>query len=95
VAAEVFLKDASLSTSGSSEKFFRAGGRVYSHIMDPRTGFPATGTASVSVVAERAIDSEAWTKAFFVNGSAWTTANRPQTMRVFVCEDNRTCVWID
>ena len=41
---EVFLNDASLSTSGSTEKFFRAEGGVYAHIMDPRTGFPAEAT---------------------------------------------------
>ena len=33
----------SLSTSGGYEKFFFAGGRAYSHIMDPRTGHPADG----------------------------------------------------
>ena len=56
---EVFLKDMSLSTSGSYEKFFWADGRTYTHIMDPRTGYPAQGTASVSVLAPRTIDSEA------------------------------------
>ena len=49
VAATVFLKDSSLSTSGSYEKFFWADGRRYAHIIDPRTGYPAQGTASVSV----------------------------------------------
>ncbi len=38
--AEVYLKDESMSTSGNYEKFFHAEGRVYSHIMDPRTGWP-------------------------------------------------------
>jgi thiamine biosynthesis lipoprotein len=96
-AAEVFLKDASLSTSGGYEKFFRAGGRPYSHIMDPRTGHPAAGTSSVSVLAPRAIDSEAWTKAFFVNGRAWTVERRPAGFRVFMCDDRApaACDWIE
>ncbi len=68
-AAVVFLKDESLSTSGSYEKFFWAGGRRYSHIMDPRTGYPARGTASVSVLAPRTIDSEVWAKPYFINGT--------------------------
>jgi thiamine biosynthesis lipoprotein len=95
-AAEVFLRDASLSTSGSYEKFFRAGGAVYSHIMDPRTGFPARGSSSVSVIAPRTIDSEAWTKAYFVNGRAWAAAHvRPGT-RVLMCDDSdqAACRWL-
>src|SRR5438093_13480214 len=59
--AEVFLKDMSLSTSGSYEKFFWANGRRYSHVMNPHTGYPARGASSVSVIASRTIDSEAWT----------------------------------
>src|SRR5947209_3768925 len=55
-AADVFLKDMSMSTSGSYEKFFKAEGRIYAHIMDPRTGFPAQGSVSVSVVAPRTLD---------------------------------------
>jgi thiamine biosynthesis lipoprotein len=95
--ADVFLKDQSLSTSGSYEKFFRAGGRVYSHIMDPRTGFPATGTSSVSVVAPRTIDSEAWTKACFINGPAWAARHRPAGTRVFMCDDSprAACRWVE
>jgi thiamine biosynthesis lipoprotein len=95
-AAEVFLKNASLSTSGSYEKFFRAGGRTYSHLIDPRTGYPAQGTASVSVIAPRTIDSEAWAKPYFINGRAWTAANRLAQLRVLFCEDapHRTCQWI-
>ena len=61
VAQEVVLKDESMSTSGNYEKFFLAEGKRYSHIMDPRTGFPARGMLSVSVIAPRCIDSEAWT----------------------------------
>ena len=41
----------SMSTSGNYEKFFRADGKIYSHIMDPRTGYPAQGMLSVSVIA--------------------------------------------
>jgi len=96
-AAEVFLKDMSLSTSGSYEKFFWADGRRYAHIIDPRTGHPAQGTASVSVMAPRTIDSEAWAKPYFINGRAWTAAHKPANVRVFVCDDTRqqeACAWV-
>jgi len=95
-AAEVFLKDMSLSTSGSYEKFFRAEGRIYAHIMDPRTGYPAQGTSSVSVVAPRTIDSEAWAKPYFVNGRQWAVRHKPKEFRVFFCEDRteQPCAWL-
>jgi len=93
-AAEVYLKDLSMSTSGSYEKFFEAEGKVYSHIMDPRTGWPAKGVLSVSVLAPATLDSEAWTKPFFVNGAAWTRAHLPEGFRVFLCEDPEPCSWL-
>jgi thiamine biosynthesis lipoprotein len=86
-AATFFLKDESLSTSGTSEKFFVAGSKTYSHIMDPRTGYPAQGMLSVSVIAPRTIDSEAWTKPYFVLGREWAARHKPKEFRVFLCED--------
>ena len=96
-AAQVFLNNMSLSTSGAYEKFFWANGRTYSHILDPRTGYAAQGVASVSVLAPRAIDSEAWTKPFFVNGRAWTAEHRPEGYRVFFCTDGPEgrCSWVE
>jgi FAD:protein FMN transferase len=97
MAAETFLKDMSLSTSGSYEKFFLAEGRRYSHLMDPRTGYPAQGASAVSVVSAHATESEAWTKAVFINGRAWTTAHAPHAFRVFFCDDGApkpACEWI-
>jgi thiamine biosynthesis lipoprotein len=96
IAAETFLKDMSMSTSGSYEKFFRADGRVYAHIMDPRTGYPAQGSISVSVVAPRTIDSEAWAKPYFVNGRQWAEKHKPKEFRVFFCEDRmeQPCAWL-
>jgi thiamine biosynthesis lipoprotein len=88
-AAEVFLKNESMSTSGNYEKFFRAEGKVYSHIMDPRTGYPAEGMLSVSVMAPRALDSEAWTKPLFIHGRRWAAQHKPEGFRAFLCESTR------
>ena len=95
-ASQVYLKDMSLSTSGSYEKFFRADGRTYAHIMDPHTGYPAQGSAAVSVVAPRTIDSEAWAKPYFINGRQWTSGHLPAGVRVFFCEDRAEspCSWL-
>ena len=96
-AAQVFLKDTSLSTSGSYEKSFRVAGHRYSHIMDPRRGVPAEGAVQVTVVAPRAIDSEVWAKPYFIQGSAWTAAHKPRTWRVLYCADTpaSTCSWVE
>lgn len=92
----ILLKDESFSTSGSYEKFFEAEGRVYSHIMDPRTGFPAQGILSASVVAPRTLASEAWTKPVFIRGRQWAERHKPAGFRVFLCEDKvgTSCVWL-
>ena len=93
---EVLLKDESMSTSGNYEKFFLVGGKLYSHIFDPRTGYPATGTVSVSVIAPRTLDSEAWTKPFIINGRQWSIRNKPDQFRVYLCEDRMetACEWL-
>jgi thiamine biosynthesis lipoprotein len=85
-----------MSTSGNYEKFFFAEGRMWSHIMDPRTGIPAQGVLSVSVIAPKTIDSEAWTKPLYINGRKWAIENKPKGFRVFVCEDNKetSCAWL-
>lgn len=95
-AAVVYLKDNSLSTSGNYEKFFYAEGKIYSHIMDPRTGYPATGMLSVSVIAPRALDSEVWAKPYFILGRQWTVRHKPADFRVLLCEDKSgaTCEWL-
>jgi thiamine biosynthesis lipoprotein len=94
--AELCLKNESMSTSGNYEKFFRAEGKIYSHIMDPRTGWPAEGVLSVSVIAPHTIDSEAWTKPYFVNGRTWTAKHKPSHFHVFMCEDKpeQACAWL-
>lgn len=93
---ELVLRDESMSTSGNYEKFFYAGGRLYSHIFDPRTGYPAEGALSVSVIAPRTLDSEAWTKPFFIRGREWAARNKPGGFRVYFCSDgfNVACAWL-
>lgn len=97
--AEVWLHDNSLSTSGNYEKFFYAEGRMYSHIMDPRTGYPAEGMLSASVLAPRTLDSEAWTKPYYIRGRSLPAAaqHKQQGFRVFLCEDKSgsdKCAWL-
>ncbi len=96
VAASAFLKDDSMSTSGNYEKFFYAEGQLWSHIMDPRTGFPSMGMLSVSIIAPRTIDTEAWCKPYYIMGRSWTQQHKPKDFRVFMCEDRSgvPCAWL-
>ena len=94
-AATVKLKNEALSTSGSYEKFFESGGKRYGHILDPRTGRPASGVTAVSVIAPRTIDTEAWSTALFVNGAAWAREHPIPGARVFLCEEGGACGWLD
>ena len=96
VRTEVYLKNTSMSTSGSYEKFFRAEGKIYAHIMDPRTGYPVQGSVAVSVIAPRTIDSEAWAKPYYVNGRQWAARHKPKDFRVYFCEDrtDHPCAWL-
>jgi FAD:protein FMN transferase len=97
---EVTLKNESMSTSGSYEKFFWAEGKIYSHIMDPRTGYPSTGMLSASVITPLTLDSEAWTKPYYINGREWAAKHNPKGYRVFLCPDTgeagtgQKCAWL-
>ena len=56
---EVCLRDASLSTSGSYEKFFELEGKKYCHIFAPQTGRPVEGMLSASAIAPTGVMSDA------------------------------------
>ncbi len=55
-------------TSGTYEKFFEINDKKYSDIIDPRTGYPATGTKSVTIVCPDAELADALATAVFILG---------------------------
>ncbi len=65
----VRLRNRGLGTSGSAFQQFVADGKVYGHILDPRTGEPACGgPLSVTVLAPTAADADALSTAFYLLG---------------------------
>ncbi len=66
--AEVLVRGGGVGTSGAGFQFFRHEGRRYGHILDPRTGRPAEGVFSVTVLAPTAAEADALSTAFYVLG---------------------------
>jgi thiamine biosynthesis lipoprotein len=85
------LTNEAIGTSGSYRRNFRSGGRSYSHLIDPRTGRPATHrTVSVSVRHADCAHADAWAAALNVLG---VEKGRPLAERLglaaqFVTEEN-------
>jgi thiamine biosynthesis lipoprotein len=65
---EIDLRDQALGTSGSARQFFHYRGKRLSHVLDPRTGRPAEGVWSATVVAPTAAQADALGTACFVLG---------------------------
>ena len=55
-------------TSGNYEKFVNLNGKRYTHIIDPRTGYPSSGIISVTVFAPKAELADALATSIFVMG---------------------------
>ncbi len=65
----VALEDQGMATSGDYRNFFVLEGERYSHTIDPATGRPvAHRLASVTVLAERCGDADAWATGLLVLG---------------------------
>jgi thiamine biosynthesis lipoprotein len=64
------VHDGSVSTSGDYEHYFVHEGRVYHHIIDVSTGYPATKSSSVTLIAPEGIYADALSTACFVQGPA-------------------------
>jgi thiamine biosynthesis lipoprotein len=66
--ATLWLKDRGLGSSAATFQHLEYNGRKLGHILDPRTGWPAEGIASASVVAPTAAEADALATAFFILG---------------------------
>ncbi|HEV7379594.1 MAG TPA: FAD:protein FMN transferase [Dyadobacter sp.] len=63
------LKTGSVATSGSYEKYAEIGGTRYSHIINPKTGYPSTGLTSVTIIGPCAEFANALSTSVMVLGA--------------------------
>lgn len=69
VAGVMEINDLSVVSSGVYERCFELDGKLYHHILDPETGFPAENElTSVTVISEKSVDGDGLSTACFVLG---------------------------
>jgi thiamine biosynthesis lipoprotein len=66
--ALVHLRDRALGNSAATFQHLEYNGRKLGHVLDPRSGWPASGIASASVLAPTAAEADALSTAFYVGG---------------------------
>ena len=66
--ARLHVSNGAVGTSGAGEQFFAVDGVRYGHVIDPRTGWPASGVLSASVITSSAAAADALSTAFLIGG---------------------------
>jgi FAD:protein FMN transferase len=93
--ATLELTDHAFSTAGDYARAFFVGGKRYHHIIDPRTGYPATACRSVTVWAADALTADAVDDAVFILGpenGLKLVESLPDVGAVIVDKDNKVLV---
>jgi thiamine biosynthesis lipoprotein len=98
------LQNEAVATSGNYLQYVMKpgdpGSRRYGHILDPRTGWPADGMASATVIAADAATADAWATAFIVmdDQQALTLAKQHAELKVVLIEqavDRIQVIWVE
>lgn len=95
IIGTVQVRDACVVTAGIYERGFEVDGRLYHHILDPRTGYPAdTGVIAATVVAKRGVDGDALSTSCLLLGEekALLLLKQKQAEAVLVREDGSLVV---
>lgn len=85
------LNNTSAVTSGNYNNFYEYNGKKYTHVIDPRNGYPAeNGVLSVTVVHENPAIADAWATSFMVLGleQSKQIVEKMEGLGVYIIYDN-------
>jgi len=88
--------DESVFTSGDYERMFVWKGKRYSHIIDPRSGYPAEGTTSVTVIHDDSSVADAAATALFIAGpERWYDIARQMGIHYVLLVDDKGTLYMN
>lgn len=86
----------SIFTSGDYERFYEHDGQRYHHIIDSRSGYPARGVTSVTVIHSDAATADAAATALFIAGpNEWHRVAKKMGIKYVMLIDSRGAVHIN
>ena len=91
--ARLRLRRGAIGTSGIGLQSVVQDGRRFGHVIDPRTGWPAGGVVSATVVAADAATADALSTAMLIGGPSLAErycATHPDTLVLLTTDDQRT-----
>lgn len=91
LVAEVALDSGALATSGDYERFIELDGVRYCHLLDPRTGWPAQGLSSVTVISERCLVAGSLSTSAMLKGEAGGAWLESLGVRHIAVDDQGRC----
>jgi thiamine biosynthesis lipoprotein len=88
------VKDSAVVTSGNYEKYVTLNNTLYTHIIDPRSGYPAIGILSVSIFTKTAELADALATSIFVMGkdTGLDFVNQLKGVECIIVDENNTVI---
>ena len=89
--ATVDVKDKSVVSSGVYERYYKIDGKLYHHILDPKTGYPCDNDLyEVTIISDRSVDGDGLSTTCFALGldaGMQLIESMPDTEAIFITDD--------